>query len=543
MTSNSLTILVAQLNFWVGDIQRNLQTIIQAIHTAKHEFKADLVVFPELALSGYPPEDLLFRPEFSQRMTSAIDEIAKHTDGIDVLLGYPQKQNTHFYNAAIWLREGKLLANYQKQELPNYSVFDENRYFSQGHKSCVVSLKGIPIGVLICEDIWYPKPVEKVVNEGARLIICLNSSPFHVNKIEQRVEIVKQRIAEQGVPMIYAHLVGGQDELIFDGGTMLFDRQGTLCQRASLFKEELVPLKFMINDSPEPMKGPIAPLLDEVESVYQALVLGVRDYVRKNYFSGVLIGLSGGIDSALTAAIAVDALGAEAVKVVLMPSRYTASMSVEDAICQAKCLGVDYLELSIEPAFQAFLDILAKPFAGYSSDTTEENIQARCRGTILMALSNKMGRLVLTTGNKSELALGYSTLYGDMAGGFDVLKDVSKTLVYQLARYRNQIQRVIPERVLERAPSAELAPNQKDEDTLPPYAILDQILTLYIEKQYSTEQLLEMGFPKVFVDQVIRRIHSNEHKRRQSPPGIRVTPLAFGRDWRYPITSGFLANK
>lgn len=537
-----LTIVVAQLNFWVGDICRNLQIIKKAILAAKQEYKADLIVFPELALSGYPPEDLLFRSEFHERIRLALDEIAREADGIDVLIGYPEKHNDQIYNAAIWFREKKVLANYRKQQLPNYGVFDENRYFSAGKASCVVNLQGAAIGVLICEDIWYPEPPAAVVAEGAELIICLNASPFYVNKIEQRADIILQRIAEQGVPILYAHSVGGQDELILDGGTLLFDGQSNLCQRAPLFKEILIPFKFSIEGSLIPLPGEIVSAPDKIESAYQALVLGVCDYVRKNEFSGVLIGLSGGIDSALTLAIAVDALGAECVQGVLMPSRYTAAMSIEDAVFEAKALGVNYLELSIEPAFKAFLEILAKPFTDYTADTTEENLQARCRGMILMALSNKTGKLVLTTGNKSEMAVGYSTLYGDMAGGFDVLKDVTKTLVYQLAHYRNQIQPVIPSRVLERPPSAELAPNQNDEDTLPPYSILDQILEGYIEKQYSKEQLIEAGFSKKFVDDVIYRIHSSEYKRRQAPPGIRITPLAFGRDWRYPISSGFLRN-
>ncbi len=540
MAQKLLTIVVAQLNFWVGDIHRNLQTMIHAVSAAKQQHQADLIVFPELALSGYPPEDLLFQSEFHQSIALALDEITQYADGIDILLGYPEQHDTHLYNAAIWLRDKKVFSSYRKQQLPNYGVFDENRYFVAGQESCVVDLHGMAIGVLICEDIWYEEPVAKTVADGAKLIICLNASPFHLSKIEQRSEIIVQRIAEQKVPILYVHCVGGQDELIFDGGTMLFDKQGVLCQRAPLFKEALVPLRFNLENSFTPLPGEIASLPDEIESAYQALVLGVHDYVKKNRFSGVLIGLSGGIDSALTAAIAVDALGKEAVEVISMPSRYTASISIEDAKEEAKTLGVNYLELSIEPAFTAFLNILAKPFAGYPADITEENIQARCRGVLLMALSNKTGKLVLTTGNKSEMAVGYSTLYGDMAGGFDVLKDVPKKLVYQLAYYRNRINPVIPQRVLERPPSAELAPNQKDEDTLLPYPILDQILEYYIEKKYSREQIIKAGFPPASVDQVISRIHRNEYKRRQAPPGIRITPVAFGRDWRYPITSGFL---
>lgn len=538
--TNQLKITVAQLNFRVGDIERNLKMMLDAISQAKVAEQSDLIVFPELALSGYPPEDLLFRPELHDRIHIALEKIALEADGIDVLLGYPQKVDQQLYNAAIWFRHQKILTTYQKQKLPNYGVFDEERYFSRGDKNCVVDLKGVLISVLICEDIWYPEPVAACATEGAQLIICLNASPFDLHKKEEREGIILQRIAEQKVPILYAHCVGGQDELIFDGGSMLFDKTGTLCQSAPVFKETLVTFSFEDDHHLTPQKGTIAPVLSRVESAYQALLLGVRDYVFKNGFSHVLLGLSGGIDSALTLAIAVDALGAESVKVVLMPSRYTSELSKEGAIQEANSLGVKYEEISIEPVFQAYLQILEKPFANYTPDITEENLQARCRGMILMALSNKTGALVLTTGNKSEMGLGYSTLYGDTAGGLDVLKDVSKTLVYELAHYRNSQEEVIPQSVLERAPSAELAPNQRDEDTLPPYRVLDQILEYYIERRYSFQQLLEKGFPQSYVEQAITRIHRNEYKRRQAPPGIRITALAFGRDWRYPITSGFL---
>lgn len=531
-----LTLIVAQLNFSVAHIEHNQQLIIDAITTAKQIHKADLIVFPELALSGYPPEDWLLRSEFLKKIDTALQNIATYANGIDVLLGYPQQKNHHIYNAAVWLRNGQIIANYQKQRLPNYGVFDENRYFSPGQKSCVVDCQGVAVGVLICEDIWYKEPAVAAVADGAQLLICLNASPFHAGKHEERTHFILQRIAECQTPIVYAHQIGGQDELVFDGGSLLFNGQGQLCQRAPSFQTALIPMRFTINGGVFPQMGEIAKALDEVESIYQALVLGVHDYVHKNGFSGVLIGLSGGVDSALTAAIAVDALGTDAVQAVLMPSRYTQDMSLEDAISQAKQMGIEYLELPIEPAFTAFLSILAKPFENNLQAITQENLQARCRGTLLMALSNQTGKLVLTTSNKSELALGYSTLYGDMAGGFDVLKDVSKTMVYALARYRNRQQPIIPERVLTRPPSAELAPNQKDEDTLPPYAILDQVLTDYIEKSYNQDQLLAAGFPKEQVEFIIHRLHQNEYKRRQSPPGVRVTSLAFGRDWRYPIT-------
>ena len=540
MHKKLLRIAVGQLNFWVGDIWRNLAIMQDAIQTAKQTLHADLIVFPELALSGYPPEDLLFRPEFHQRVQQALVKIANASYGIDILLGYPQQQNNTLYNAAIWFRGGKSIAHYQKQRLPNYAVFDEVRYFSPGKNTCVVDLKGTHVGVLICEDIWYPEPVAATVADAAQLIVCLNASPFHVHKIDQRVSVMQTRVAEHAVPILYVHGVGGQDELIFDGGTLLLDAKGQLCQRAPLFKETLVTFEFTINNCLQPLHGDIAALPTDIESAYQALVLGVHDYVKKNGFSSVLIGLSGGVDSALTTAIAVDALGSESVKVALLPSRYTAAMSIEDAIEEANALGIEYLELSIEPAFEAFLNILEKPFANYAVDIAEQNIQARCRGVILMALSNKLGSLLLATGNKSEMAMGYSTLYGDMAGGLDVLKDVSKTKVYALAHYRNQQSLVIPERVLTRPPSAELALDQRDEDTLPPYPILDQILEGYMETGASREQLIASGLPAALVDLVISRIHQYEYKRRQSAPGIRITPLAFGRDWRYPITSGFV---
>ena len=538
MSTDLMRIVTGQLNFWVGDIKHNLATMQAAIQAAKQTFHADLIVFPELALSGYPPEDLLFRPEFHQQIQTALSQIAKAADGIDILVGYPEQAGKTLYNAALWFREGSVLACYRKQRLPNYSVFDEARYFTAGEAPCVVELKGARVGVLICEDIWYEEPMAETVAKGAQLILCLNSSPFHVNKVYQRADVIRARIQEQSIPLLYAHCVGGQDELIFDGGTMVFDAKGELCQRAPLFEEQLVVSDFTVNHAVTPLKSEIAVMPTELESAYAALVLGVHDYVKKNGFSRVLIGLSGGIDSALTAAIAVDALGADAVKVVILPSRYSAAISKKDAKKEAGLLGVECIQLSIEPVFKAFLRVLKK-FTQDAVGIVAQNIQARCRGTILMALSNQMNSLVLVTGNKSEMAMGYSTLYGDMAGGLDVLKDVSKTLAYQLARYRNERSKVIPERVFMRPPSAELAPGQLDIDTLPPYDVLDPILEHYIEQHASREDLLRGGFPSVFVDLVVSRIHQYEYKRRQASPGIRITPLAFGRDWRYPITSGF----
>jgi len=503
---------------------------------------ADCIIFPELALTGYPPEDLLLRPSFIRQVTAGINILLEKIAGIDVIVGYPRAQEGSLYNSAAVIREGSMIAVYDKHLLPNYSVFDEKRYFSAGSSSCVVDIKGVPVGITICEDIWQPHPLKLCCEAGARLVVNLNASPFHINKGQERETVVRQRINECGIPIVYVNLVGGQDELVFDGESFVMDAAGQTVYRARALEEVLVPVDFnyqIDSGNVEVVSGEVAPFLPHEAGIYNALVLGVRDYIEKNNFAGIVVGLSGGIDSALTLVLAVDAIGAEKVEAVLMPSRYTADMSVEDARLECEHLQVSYQVIPIEPVFKAFLSTLETEFAGLPGDTTEENIQARCRGIIMMAISNKKGKMVLTTGNKSEMAVGYATLYGDMAGGFAPIKDVPKTLVYSLSAYRNEIAPVIPQRVLERAPSAELAPDQKDEDSLPPYEVLDPILEMYIEQDLGPEEIIRAGFDDVTVRQIILMVNRNEYKRRQAPPGVRISQRAFGRDRRYPITCGF----
>jgi len=538
--SNHLRVAMAQINLLVGDIEGNAEKVVATALRARDELGADAVVFPELALTSYPPEDLLLRPALHMRVLRALEHVRRSVEGIDVVLGFPQQTVGGTYNAAGVLRDGELVAVYHKQHLPNYSVFDEKRYFVSAYEPCVVRIKGVPVGITICEDVWSPGPMRQAAEAGARLIFNINASPFHLQKYREREEAVAERVAECGVPILYVNLVGGQDELVFDGGSFVMDAERRVIQHAPAFVEGLYLAEFAFDgDRVEPLPGDCAAPLSREESAYQALVLGVRDYVDKNGFPGAVIGLSGGIDSALTLAVAVDALGADRVEAVSMPSRYTADMSVDDAREEAELLGVSFTVIPIEPAFNAFLGSLSEEFAGLAPDTTEENIQARCRGVILMAVSNKKNRIVLTTGNKSEMSVGYATLYGDMAGGFDVLKDVPKTLVFRLSEYRNTISPVIPRRVIERPPSAELAPDQKDLDSLPPYEVLDPILEMYVELDRSAEEIVAAGFDKALVQQVIRMVDRNEYKRRQAPPGVRITRRAFGRDRRYPITSGF----
>ncbi len=540
----SLRLAIAQVDFLVGDIAGNVSRMIAEAERARDELGAAVVLFPELAVTGYPPEDLLLRPDLYEWVDEELTRLRQAVHGITLIFGYPEKTPHGVYNAALVLRDGRILANARKRYLPNYAVFDEKRYFVPGHEPCVVELEGVPVGITICEDIWYPDPAADCRDAGARLILTLNASPFHKDKAGERETAVRDRVRETGLPVIYANLVGGQDELVFDGDSFVMAAGGEIRQRLPAFEETLAPVA--IDDDGQratPRPGPQAEPLSLEASVYSALVLGVRDYVTKNGFPGVVIGLSGGIDSALTLAVAVDALGAERVEAVMMPSRYTSDMSLEDAAAEARALGVAYSVISIETPFQAFLDVLHPEFDDLPADTTEENIQARCRGVILMAISNKKGRMVLTTGNKSELAVGYATLYGDMAGGYDVLKDVPKTLVYRLARHRNAIAPVIPERVLERPPSAELAPDQKDTDSLPPYEILDGILERYVERDQGMEEIVAAGYDPDTVWRVIRMVDRNEYKRRQAPPGIRITPRAFGRDRRYPITSGYRQSR
>ncbi|VAX13108.1 NAD synthetase / Glutamine amidotransferase chain of NAD synthetase [hydrothermal vent metagenome] len=542
----SLCIAVAQLNLLVGDIEANATAIIEAALYARDELGAQAVVFPELALCGYPPEDLLLRPGMYERIDAAMLRLQAEIMGIHAIVGFAQKTAAGVYNAAAVICDGEILALARKRYLPNYSVFDEKRYFIAADDSCMFDLQGMPVGVCICEDIWYPEPAARLHAAGAQLILNLNASPFHKDKGPERENIVRQRVSENAIPILYANLVGGQDELVFDGASFVMSATGQISQHLPHFEAGVFPLQFDLEDRkvlPRSAAAALAHETDQNALIYQALVLGVRDFVRKNGFNGVVIGLSGGIDSALTLAIAVDALGPENVEVVMMPSRYTADMSVEDAAEQAHKMKVEYHVLPIEPAFNAFLDILKEEFAGRPVDTTEENIQARCRGVLLMAISNKKGKMLLTTGNKSEMAVGYATLYGDMAGGYDVLKDVPKTRVYQLSRYRNQIAAVIPQRVIERPPSAELAPDQKDSDSLPDYDTLDAILERYVEQDQGLEDIVAAGFDRETVAGVLQRVDRNEYKRRQAAPGIRISPRAFGRDRRYPITSGYGRNR
>ncbi|MFA5530547.1 MAG: NAD+ synthase [Thiohalomonadaceae bacterium] len=536
----ALRIALAQLNPTVGDIDGNAAKIVAWALRARDELKADLVVFPELALTGYPPEDLLLRPAFLDRTLAGLEEIKRQVRGIDVILGYPRTATGGLYNAASLLRDGRIAGTYHKVHLPNYGVFDEQRYFMPGGETCVVEVKGIPVGLTVCEDIWLPGPVEDAAAAGARLVVNINASPFHLGKGDEREGVLKQRIETARVPVVYVNQVGGQDELVFDGHSFVMDAVGQVSQRAPGFEEGLFLAEFHgADDAVWPVPQDALPVMGDDESIYSALVLGVRDYIAKNGFAGVVLGLSGGIDSALALAIAVDALGADRCEAISMPSRYTADMSIEDARLEAEALGVPFRVIPIEPTFNAFLDSLKDEFAGLPPDVTEENIQARCRGVLLMAVSNKKHKMVLTTANKSETAVGYSTLYGDMAGGFDVLKDVPKTLVYRLADYRNRMAPVIPRRVIERAPSAELAPGQRDSDSLPPYDVLDGILERYVERDQSIDDIAAAGFQRATVERVARLVDRNEYKRRQAPPGPRITRRAFGRDRRYPITNGF----
>ena len=538
--STPLRLAIAQLNLLVGDVPGNAARIVATARRARDELRAHAVVFPELALTSYPPEDLLLRPALMIRVEEELRHIEHETRGIDVIVGHPRLEHGRLFNAVSLLRDGRIFASYDKQLLPNYSVFDEKRYFVPGEAPCVVEIAGVPVGLTICEDIWQPDPVRQAVDAGARLIVTVNASPYHMTKAREREEVARARVRETGAALIYVNLVGGQDELVFDGGSFVMDCGGSVSQRCAVLDEELALVELAREgEHIVPQSVSLPPPADVEEEIYRALVLGVRDYVCKNGFPGVAIGLSGGIDSALTLCIAVDALGPERVEALMMPSRYTAAMSLEDAAAQARALGVTCHVIPIEPMFEAFMAQLKDEFRGRGRDVTEENIQARVRGTLLMAVSNKTGKMVLTTGNKSEMAVGYATLYGDMAGGYGAIKDVFKTMVYRLAEYRNGIQAVIPRRVIERPPSAELAPDQKDTDSLPPYEILDPILERYVERDQSPEAIIAAGFDADIVRRVAAMVDRNEYKRRQAAPGVRITRRAFGRDRRYPITSGY----
>ena len=558
--ASAVKIAIAQINCTVGDLAGNAAKILECCERAQRAGAA-LVLTPELALCGYPPEDLLLRDGFYSDCEAALSDLARKIQDITLVVGHPHRSGGTRHNAASVIRAGRIVDTYHKHTLPNYTVFDEERYFTPGARPCVFDVGGVRLGVNICEDAWGPEgrlstrppDADSSAGErrpsssdaiaprlardaGAQVLLVLNASPYHMRKQETRYDIMRERVAETGMPLVYANMVGGQDELVFDGASFALDRLGQVARQLPLFEEALGILTVADGN---PQQGEVAREEPLESQVYKALCLGVRDYIDKNAFPGALIGLSGGVDSALTLCIACDSLGAERVRAIMMPSQYTSDMSVEDSRQLVGNLGVRYVEIPIRPVFDAFLSSLASEFAGLAVDATEENLQARIRGTILMALSNKSGAIVLTTGNKSEMAVGYATLYGDMAGGFAVIKDILKTLVYRLCRYRNGIADVIPERVLTRAPTAELRANQTDQDSLPPYEVLDPIISAYMENDVGAAEIVSRGFRLEDVERVVEMIHRSEYKRRQAPIGIRITHRGFGKDWRYPITSRY----
>ncbi|NPA17022.1 MAG: NAD+ synthase [Aquificae bacterium] len=568
-----LRLALSQINCTVGDIEGNSEKIISAIHTAK-KHEVDIIAFPELAVTGYPPEDLLLKPSFINKNLQYIEKIARESKDIISIVGFVDKVED-IYNAAAVLLNGEIVAKYHKNYLPNYGVFDEVRYFQRGNEIVLLNIQGYKVGLSICEDIWYPEnPISIQAIEGAELVININASPYHIGKVRDREEMLKVRARDNLISIAYVNLVGGQDELVFDGNSIVVGPDGLIISKGKAFEEDLIicdidldaifrkqlkdnrlrnlraeykreervieiPLNYTIKDKIEVVPQRIELDQTEAEEIYSALVVGLRDYIHKNNFQKVVIGLSGGIDSSLTATIAVDALGKENVKGVLMPSRYTSKESIEDALQLAENLGIETFTIPITDIFDTYIKELEPVFKGLQPDVTEENLQARIRGNILMALSNKFGWIVIATGNKSEMSVGYATLYGDMVGGFAVLKDVYKTRVYELAQYRNSISPVIPQRVLEKPPSAELRPDQKDEDELLPYVILDEIIYLYVEEDMSAEDIAKMGFDRKDVEKVIKMIDRNEYKRRQAPVGIRITPRGFGKDRRMPITNRY----
>ncbi|MEJ2760530.1 MAG: NAD+ synthase [Gammaproteobacteria bacterium] len=541
MSDQTLRLVLAQFNPLVGAIGEITRRIIETVATAHSEHAADLVVFPELCITGYPPEDLLLRPGLTRQVARALEAIIAGTRDTAVIVGYPDKQEAGLYNACAYIADGRLIDTYYKRNLPNYGVFDEARYFIPGDETCVIDINGLSVALSICEDIWSDCFADRLQGVDAPMVINLNASPYHFGKLNERRDLLKRRARETGKAIVYVNQVGGQDELVFDGGSMVIEGEGEFVYQAPQFEEGLFPVEINYRDHLLSFSSPAAPApeLSQEESIYRTLILAVRDYVRKNGFNGVVIGLSGGVDSSLTLCIAADALGADQVEALLMPSRYTSDMSLEDAVSLADNLNVRHDTVSIEEPFSAFLRALAPLFEGLPEDVTEENIQARCRGIMLMAVSNKTGRLVLTTGNKSEMAVGYATLYGDMAGGFAPLKDLSKTMVYRLCEWRNRQGAVIPRRVIERPPSAELRAEQKDEDSLPAYAVLDPILERYIELDQSPQEIIAAGYNRDTVLTVTRMVDRNEYKRRQAAPGVKISKRAFGRDRRYPITSGY----
>jgi len=530
-----MRVAIAQLNQVIGDLSGNAARILEAAAEARRG-GAQLLITAELSLCGYPPEDLLLRPAFLSSCADELSRLATHIEGIAVLVGFPELAPEGRYNAVAVLRDGKVVARYRKRCLPNYTVFDEQRYFNSGGEPCIVDVDGVRVGVIICEDVWCAGPATAARDAGAQLIVVPNGSPYHTRQQTLRREVVAARARETGLAIIYVNRTGGQDELVFDGASFIVDGSGAVAQQLPAWHDTVAFAEFN-GATPKHVRGALDERLEP--NVYAALTMGVRDYVEKNGFPGVLLGLSGGIDSALTLAVAVDALGRDRVRALMLPSVYNAAISLEDARTMAGMLGVRYDEMPIDTVVQAFKTTLAEEFKGLAEDATEENIQARIRGTLLMALSNKYRSIVLTTGNKSEMAVGYATLYGDMAGGFAVLKDIDKTLVYRLAHYRNTLGRVIPERIITRPPSAELRADQTDQDSLPPYDALDAILEAYVEQHLSPAEIVARGYAAADVAQVVRLIKINEYKRRQAAVGIRITPRGFGKDWRYPITSAW----
>ncbi len=533
-----IRLALAQHDFLVGDVQGNLSKALLLINQAQAA-NADLLIFPEMALAGYPSEDLLLRPGFQRACIEAVHQLAESVQGIDVLIGHPWSEAGQRFNSASWLRDGAIIGQYHKQCLPNYAVFDERRYFTPGQQPLVIELKGVRMGVIICEDAWERAPAMQSRDAGAQLLLIPNASPYRTDKLLARAQLLAKRHAETGLPMVYCNLTGGQDELVFDGRSMLFCGDGRCSATASLCEEALLLAEFDAEKGQlEALDWPAA-TQDKLQEIYEVLLCGLRDYVHKNGFSDVVFGLSGGIDSAMVLALAVDALGAEKVHTVMMPSRHTSGLSIELAQQQAVAMGVDHRVISIEPAFEALSTLLGPSFSGMEADVTEENLQARVRGNLVMALSNKFGWLPLATSNKSEAAVGYCTIYGDMCGGFAPLLDCFKTRVYELAEWRNRQSPVIPAEVISRPPSAELRPNQSDQDSLPPYEVLDQVLRMYVEMDWPIAQIVATGLDEAVVRRVARLVLINEYKRRQAPPGTRITNRAFGRDRRYPITSGW----
>ena len=542
MTKKKISIGIVQENPIVGDIEGNLQLAINAIDKLSKQSSPDIFLFTEMFITGYPPEDLILRDDLLDASYEAVEKLCEVKPESFIVIGYPKKEGDSIFNCAGVLRNKSVITEYKKQELPNYEVFDEKRYFQSGKGPGIFEVNGLRVGLSVCEDIWHENVIKQLHEKKTDLILNINASPFHLDKIKERKVLISGHAINYSLPIVYANQVGGQDELVFDGTSMAMDGEGQQILQLEKFKEDYKIVNFTSDQEGKlsSEKREEIPEDRELEEVYKALVLGAKDYIQKNNFPGVLIGSSGGIDSALTAAIAADAIGPEKVRTFMLPFKFTSDMSVEDSEKLAVNLGIKHSVIPIGDIYESFADSLEDEFSGLEPDITEENLQSRCRGVILMALSNKSGELVLTTGNKSETAVGYSTLYGDTAGGFGVLKDVPKTLVYELSRYRNTISHVIPDRIIDRPPSAELAPDQQDSDSLPDYAILDKIIELYVEQDKSKAEIEESAIDKSMVDRVIRLIDLSEYKRRQAPLGVKITSRGFGKDRRYPITNKFL---